>query len=87
MVGKFRPGGRWLASAALVPMLIAATASAQTAKPAAEAASGSGGVGVTEVVVTATRRNEALSKVPAVTTVFWLMKFFPLAFMRQSQNM
>ena len=69
MVGKFRPGGRWLASAALVPMLIAATASAQTAKPAAEA-SGSGGIGVTEVVVTATRRNEALSKVPESVSAF-----------------
>jgi len=77
MVGKFRPGGRWLASAALAPLLIgpllAATgASAQTAKPAA--AEGANGTGVSEVVVTATRRNETLSKVPESVSAFTAAK-------------
>jgi len=74
MVGKFCPGRRWLASAALAPMLIAAAASAQIAKPAADATNGAGGVGVQEVVVTATRRNEALSKVPESVSAFTAAK-------------
>ena len=76
MVGEFRPGYRWFASAAVVPLitgaLLAATpASAQTAK-AADSSSGAGAsaTGVEEVIVTATRRNESLSKVAESVSAF-----------------
>jgi len=70
MIGKFRVGGRWLASAALVPLLMGASASAQTAKAAASGADTS----VQEVVVTATRRSESLSKVAESVSAFTAAK-------------
>src|SRR5580693_4452046 len=78
MVGERRPGGRWFTSVALVPLLIgpsliATTASAQAAKPAA-AADAASPTGVQEVIVTATRRSESLSKVPESVSAFTAAK-------------
>jgi iron complex outermembrane receptor protein len=76
MLGHIRPGARWFASAALGSLLAgawlaAAPASAQTAK-AADAAGKE--TGVAEVVVTATRRSESLSKVPESVSAFTASK-------------
>jgi outer membrane receptor protein involved in Fe transport len=70
MAGKFRWGDRWLVSAAMVPLLIGGAAHAQSAKPAAAAES----TGVQEVIVTATRRSETLSKVPESVSAFTAAK-------------
>jgi iron complex outermembrane recepter protein len=70
MAGKTRRGG-WFATAALVPLLIdlaAGGALAQTAQAAGPA--DAAGTGVGEVVVTATRRSESLSKVPESVSAF-----------------
>jgi iron complex outermembrane receptor protein len=71
MAGKIRFSDRWLASVAIVPLLIAGAAHAQSAKtPPADAAS----TGVQEVVVTATRRSQTLSKVPESVSAFTAAK-------------
>ncbi|MDR3659895.1 MAG: TonB-dependent receptor [Mycobacterium sp.] len=75
MLGPFRRGERWFASAALLPLaaagwLIAGPACAQTAK----AANADTGAAVGEVVVTATRRSESLSKVPESVSAFTAAK-------------
>ena len=70
MAGKIRWSDRWLVSAALVPLLIGGAAHAQSAKPAAAADS----TGVQEVIVTATRRSETLSKVPESISAFTAAK-------------
>ena len=81
MVRKIRPGGRWFASVAMVPLLIGplaagTAASAQVAGAAAKpaAADGASGTGVQEVIVTATRRSESLSKVPESVSAFTAAK-------------
>jgi iron complex outermembrane recepter protein len=75
MLGPNCHGARWPTSAALTPLLavgwLAATpAAAQNAK----AAEASAGTGVSEVVVTATRRSESLSKVPESVSAFTAAK-------------
>jgi outer membrane receptor protein involved in Fe transport len=65
-------GGLWFATVALVPLLMdASAASAQASKAATDA---SGATGVQEVIVTATRRNESLSKVPESVSAFTAQK-------------
>jgi outer membrane receptor protein involved in Fe transport len=78
MAGDIRASGRWFASVAFAPLLIGligvqTPAAAQTATPAA-AATDSSATGVGEVIVTATRRSESLSKVPESVSAFTAAK-------------
>ncbi|HZL16637.1 MAG TPA: TonB-dependent receptor plug domain-containing protein, partial [Polyangia bacterium] len=63
----------WLASAALIPLLWAGGALAQAAGPGGTQASADA-TSVGEVIVTATRREEALSKVPESISAFTAAK-------------
>ncbi|MDQ2764571.1 MAG: TonB-dependent receptor [Pseudomonadota bacterium] len=73
MGGHYRWRAPALTSAAL-PLLMAATASAQSAPPSSETSLRSGATEVGEVVVTATRKEESLSKVAESVSAFTAQK-------------